>query len=226
MNATADAGPVLVVGGSGGIGAAVAEALRARGRRCWTGARNLPDDPATRRVRLDARDRGSIDAALARIAAHDGPPGAAVLAHGGGHFAPVARLVPDALREDLETHVVGTLHLLGALHEALAEGGAIVVVGSIAACEPLGDCGGYGAAKAAQRMLVRVAAEEFRDRRLRVTLIHPGAVDTAIWDGRPGFDRDRMLRPQAVARVIADLLEADREAHVTELTVLPPEGRL
>jgi len=217
---------VLVTGGSGGIGVAVAAELRARGARCWAGSRSLPDAAERRTVRLDARDRASVDAAIRRITARDGRLDGAVIAHGGGHFAPVSDLDAAALREDLEDHVVGTLHLLAALGGALEGSGTIVVVGSIAALEPLDECGGYAAAKAAQRMLARVAAGELRARGVRVSLVHPGAVDTAIWDGRPGFDRSRMLRPAAVARVIADLFAQARDAHVTETTVLPPGGVL
>lgn len=217
----------LVTGGTGGIGGAVAGELRRRGAHCWIGSRRLDDDSAARTVKLDARDDRSIAAALEAITARDGRLDGVVLAHGGGRFAEIAALEPEALLEDLDDHVVGTLRLLRRLRGALARDGSVVIVGSIAATRAFPRCGSYGAAKAAQRMLALVAAEEFRADGLRVTLVHPGAVDTPMWDRREEpFDRTRMMPVAALAPLIADLLEAPPEAHVTELTVMPRGGVL
>ncbi len=227
MNARKTRRAVLVTGGTGGIGGAVAGELRRRGARCWTGSRRLTDDPDARTLRLDVRDERSIATAIDAITARDGRLDDAVLAHGGGRFADVAALDPVAIRDDLDEHVVGTLRLLRRLRGALGRDGSIVIVGSIAATRAFPGCGSYGAAKAAQRMLALVAAEEFRADGIRVTLVHPGAVDTPLWDGREeSFDRARMMPAAALAPLIADLLETPPGAHVTEVTVMPRGGVL
>ena len=60
---------------------------------------------------------------------------------------------------------------------------------------------------------------------MRVTTVSPGATDTAIWDGRPGFDRSQMLRAEDVAGMIVDVIARPGVA-ITELELLPPSGLL
>jgi short-subunit dehydrogenase len=103
--------------------------------------------------------------------------------------------------------------------------GHIVIIGSISAQRPFIDCGTYTAAKAGQHGLARVLTEEARPYNVRVTLVVPGATDTAIWDDRPGFDRERMMQPDDVAGVVASIVARSRIS-VEEVTVLPPAGAL
>ena len=65
--------------------------------------------------------------------------------------------------------------------------------------ESFRDCAGYTAAKSGQLALGRVLREEGRGVGIRVTNLSPGAVATAIWDDRPGFDRSKMLAPPQLA---------------------------
>jgi NADP-dependent 3-hydroxy acid dehydrogenase YdfG len=62
---------------------------------------------------------------------------------------------------------------------------------------------------------------------IRVMAILPGAVDTAIWgDGEGIPDREKMIRPATVARLIVQMLTTPADAMVDELLVLPQEGIL
>jgi 3-oxoacyl-[acyl-carrier protein] reductase len=87
------------------------------------------------------------------------------------------------------------------------------------------DCGGYTAAKAGQRGLMRVLAEEARPYDIRVTALLPGATDTPIWDDRPGFDRSKMMQPDDVAGLLVSVVARPMLA-IDELTVTPPAGSL
>ena len=89
----------------------------------------------------------------------------------------------------------------------------------------VGECATYTAAKAGQHGFTKVLAEEARPYNVRVTLVVPGATDTAIWDDRPGFDRDRMMQADDVAGLVASIVARSRLS-VEEITVLPPAGAL
>jgi short-subunit dehydrogenase len=76
-------------------------------------------------------------------------------------------------------------------------------------------------------MFTRVLAKEVRKQGVRVMAILPGAVDTAIWGDGAGIpDREKMIRPESVARLIVQMLTTSPDATVDELLVLPQEGIL
>lgn len=219
---------IAVIGGAGGIGAAVVTALAGRGDRAWALGRSLADDPARRHAQADATDEAALLRAIALAAKHDGALDALVVAHGGGHFGALVDLAPHDFAHDLAAHATGTLVALHAAARAMKDGGGdVVVIGSIAAQEILPGSAGYGAAKAAQRHLALAAATELRPLGIRVTLIHPGAVDTSIWDRHAErFDRTQMMRPEDVARAVIHALDTPEGAHLTELTLRPRAGVL
>ena len=78
------------------------------------------------------------------------------------------------LAVNLRSHFLGCKHAL----PALADGGSIVLVGSIAAGEYI-PIPAYGASKAALESLTRSAAVEGAPR-IRVNLLVPGLIDTSL----------------------------------------------
>jgi NAD(P)-dependent dehydrogenase (short-subunit alcohol dehydrogenase family) len=150
-----------------------------------------------------------------------------VLSAGVGTFGPIANASATELRAMLDVHVVGTmLCAREAIRRMMPRRrGHIVVICSHAAHRAFTDCGGYTAAKAGQLGLTRVLAEEARPYDIRVTSLLPGATDTPIWDDRPGFDRDKMMKPEDVARFLVSII-ARPGISVEEVTVTPPAGAL
>jgi NAD(P)-dependent dehydrogenase (short-subunit alcohol dehydrogenase family) len=175
-------------------------------------------------VKLDVTDEAAVAARFAEIGRLD----ALICAAGASRFAPVLETSVADLRAMLESHVVGTFVCARAMLAARPPGappGHIVVVSSIAALRTFTGCGGYSAAKEGQRGLARVLVEEARPQGVRVTTLYPGAVDTPLWDQRPGFDRAAMLRADHVAELVVDLL-THPDLSVEELVVMPPQGAL
>ena len=83
----------------------------------------------------------------------------------------------------------------------------------------------YTAAKAGQAAFGKVLREEARACGVRVTNLYPGAVDTAIWDDKPTFDRGAMMQADELAGLVVDLLRRPGLAP-EEVTVAPPGGSL
>jgi NAD(P)-dependent dehydrogenase (short-subunit alcohol dehydrogenase family) len=219
-----------VTGASSGIGAAVAAALAAEGAAVVGFARRfegaIVDGPPVpgqvASVKLDVCDETQVSARFAALA----PLDLLVNAAGAGVFAPIERTDAAAVRAMLDVHVVGTLLCCRAALPALAgRGGHIIIIGSIAAHQPLSECAGYAAAKAGQHALARVLAEEARPSGVRVTTVTLGAVDTPIWDSRPGFDRAAMMSAAEVAALLVDVA-ARPSLSVDELVLTPPAGTL
>jgi NAD(P)-dependent dehydrogenase (short-subunit alcohol dehydrogenase family) len=221
-----------ITGASSGIGAAAARALAGEGAAVVAFARRFPSPPAgalalppgrVTEVGLDVTDEAAVRACFAALPSLD----LLLCAAGVGSFAPIHTAAVADLRAMLEVHIVGTfLCCREALrHMQPQRRGHIVNIGSIAASRAFSDCGGYTAAKAGQLGLTRVLAEEARPYDIRVTAVTLGAVDTPIWDDRPGFDRSRMMRAEDFAGFVVDLVCHPRLA-VDEVTVMPPGGAL
>jgi NAD(P)-dependent dehydrogenase (short-subunit alcohol dehydrogenase family) len=223
---------VLVTGGSSGIGRAIAEAMAAEGAAVVASGRryksaSIVKDALTfgkvTNVCLDVTDEAAVRARIAELPEID----ILVCSAGLGSFGPLLATQAAALREMLDTHVVGTFLCA---REALRrmqprKQGHIVAIGSVAAKQAFTDCSAYTAAKAGQLGLVKVLAEEARPYNVRVTAVLPGATDTPIWDDRPGFDRSKMLKPDDVAGFVVAIVARPGMA-VEEVSISPPAGAL
>lgn len=219
----------VVTGASSGIGRAVAVALAQAGARVVGGARRFAGESlgdrlragAVTEVQLDVTDEAQVAARLGELDQID------VLINnaGGGTFAPVVDETVAQARAMLETHILGTFLCSRAALPRMRRGGHIVNVSSSAAIHTFSGCALYSAAKAGQAAFGKVLREEARDYGVRVTNLYPGAVDTAIWDDKPDFDRSAMMRAGELAGLIVDLLRRPGLAP-EEVSIAPPGGSL
>ncbi len=219
----------VVTGASTGIGEAIAAAFAAEGGAVVGVARRFeqrapePTPGAVSQVRVDI----SREPEVIRLFEAIGDVDVLVNNAGVSYFGAFDRMLLTELRAMLDTHVVGTyLCSREALRSMKSNRrGHIVTVGSTAIIDTFTDCAGYTAAKSAQIALSKVLREEARAYDVRVTDLIPGAVDTPIWDDRPGFDRTKMLRPADVAAAVVDFV-ARSSVSVDQIVLRPPAGNL
>jgi NAD(P)-dependent dehydrogenase (short-subunit alcohol dehydrogenase family) len=226
----------VVTGGSSGIGAACARALAAEGAGVLACSRRLRDggphgDAPVRTpnlgevglAHLDVTDEAEVAERFGQLPELD----VVVCAAGVGTFAPILNASVAELREMLEVHVVGAFVCMRAALRRMQprKQGHIVMIGSHVVQQAFTECGGYTAAKMGQLGLARVLAEEARAYNIRVTSVLAGATDTPIWDDRPGFDRTKMMKPDAIAGFMLSIV-ARPEISVEEVVVRPPAGAL
>jgi NAD(P)-dependent dehydrogenase (short-subunit alcohol dehydrogenase family) len=207
----------VVVGASGGIGAAFEAALVDEGvfdvvhgfARSRTGSQHL-----------DLEDEASIAAAAAHVA--KGPPPTLVIVATGLLHA--GDRGPEKALRDLDPTWLAKVHAVNAIGPALVakhflpimpKSGRTVFaamsarVGSIAD-NRLGGWHGYRASKAALNMFVRnLAIEEARrNARTIIVALHPGTVDTAL--SRPfqgNVQPGRLFEPERAALQLLDVIE-------------------
>ena len=220
----------VVTGGSIGIGHAIAEAFAQAGARVLSLARRfsdttvrMPPPGAVSQLQLDVTDKAAVQRLFGSLDRLD------VLVNnaGTGVFECVAEAKAADIRSMLDVHILGTFlcsqQAIGIMRKTGS--GHIVNVSSVAATQTFTHSAGYTAAKSGQLGLTRVLREEVREHNIRVTAVLPGATDTAIWDGRPGFDRSKMIKPESLAALVYDVVTKP-EMSVEELVVLPPRGNL
>jgi uncharacterized protein len=211
----------VVTGGSSGIGAAVARALRGRGWDCVLLARGeerlraLAAELGAEWESCDVGDREAVErAATAVLARH---PRISLLVNnagipGRGGFL---KLPAERIEEVTRTNYLGAVWCLRAFLPALeaAAPSHVVNVVSVAGTVAAGSAGPYTASKHAALAFSRSIANELRPRGVHVHTILPGFVETEGFPQRARFGRplsSLVVEPDLVAERVLAAVERDR----------------
>jgi NAD(P)-dependent dehydrogenase (short-subunit alcohol dehydrogenase family) len=167
-------GCALVTGGTRGIGAAVAERLRADGWPVAVLARTGGD------VQADVADPDAVSAAFDAVEARHGPVLILVNNAGQRRDGLAIRMSDDDWRAVLATNLDGAFHctrraLSGMLK---ARWGRIVNVSSVVALHANPGQANYAASKAGLLALTRTIAREMGKKGITCNAVTPGIVDT------------------------------------------------
>jgi NAD(P)-dependent dehydrogenase (short-subunit alcohol dehydrogenase family) len=215
----------LVTGTSRGLGAAVARRFAAEGAHLVLVARTVGGleevDDAVRRaggrpatlVPLDLRDFDKIDQLGAQLYERFGRldvlvGNAGVL----GLLSPLGHVRPKTWAEVLEVNLTANWRLIRSLDPLLrqSEAGRAIFVTSGVTADVYPYWGPYAASKAALESLVRTYAAEVRKTKLRVNLLDPGVVRTALRAlAFPGEDPETLPAPETVTEAFVALAAAD-----------------
>ena len=123
------------------------------------------------------------------------------------------RLPVEAFEDVLRVNVVAPLKLAQLVLPGMrARGsGLIVNITSDAGVQAYPTWGGYGASKAALEHLSRVLAAELEGSGVRVFVVDPGDMDTAMHRAaEPGADLSHLPGPEVVAPALVELLDEPR----------------
>jgi NAD(P)-dependent dehydrogenase (short-subunit alcohol dehydrogenase family) len=212
----------LIAGASRGIGAAVAKRFAAEGAHVVLTGRTVggleATDDAIRAAGgsatlspFDLTDFDAIDRLGGVLAERYGHldvlvGNAAAL----GQLSPMGHIPPDVWDEVVGVNLTAQWRLIRAFDPLLraADAGRAIFVTSSVASQPHAYWGVYAATKAALENMVRTWAAELMKTRVRVNLIDPGAVRTAMRAAAyPGEDPQTLPPPEAVTERFVELAE-------------------
>jgi len=214
--------PVAVVtGGSSGIGAAVARALRGRGWDCVLLARGeerlrpLAEELGAEWELCDVGDREAVERVAGCVVARHERISLLVNNAGIPGRGTFLRATAEKIEEVTRTNYLGGVWCLRTFLPALeaAAPSDVVNVVSVAGTVATGSGGPYTSSKHAQLAFSRSVAAELRPRGVRVHTILPGFVETEGFPQRTRFGprlSTLVVEPELVAERVLAALDRDR----------------
>jgi len=223
-----------VVGGSSGIGAAVARELQSRGAVVAISARRRDQlaevsDGTMLAVAADVTDPASLMAAASRVRDELGPIDLAVLSAGYWKQMTATDWDTETFNQHVEVNLIGMSNSIAAvLPQMLARRcGVIAGISSVAGYRGLAGSEAYGATKAGQINLLESLRIRVARRGVRVITVCPGFVSTELTAGND-FPMPFIIDANTAGRAICDGLERGRTEIVfpVQMALLMKAARL
>lgn len=226
----------VVTGATSGIGRALTEGLADRGAAvaiCARDGREVEKLVTSLRTEgskamgaaCDVRDEQQVAAFAERVIREAGAPTILINNAGVGRFAPVAEMSLQTWDEVFDVNLRGMFLVTRAFLPAmLAKGrGAIVNMASLAGRNGFAGGAAYCASKHGVLGFSKSLMMEVRQRGIRIVAVCPGSVNTPFFDGDTPFqpNREKILAPEDIAKVVLDALELSERATVSEIDIRP-----
>jgi NADP-dependent 3-hydroxy acid dehydrogenase YdfG len=225
---TLDGKTAVITGASGGIGAALARMLHARGVNLGLASRRGDDLGLAGVVAqpCDVRDLDALTHLCDTTAETFGGIDIVVANAGVGAYGPFLELTREHLDEMLDVNLKGTLYAIrAALPHMLGREGDVITLASEAGRRGLPNEAVYCASKFGQVGFTRALDHELRERGIRCTNICPGGVATGFaldeGRGRTPDELPGMMTAEDVADVVVFALERPRHLRMLETAFRP-----
>ena len=226
----------VVTGGSRGIGAAIARKLASMAATVVICGRNQSELQQTAAsissqglrcepLVCDVADLRSVEQFAQAVLGKFGRVDVLVNNAGIGSFSgPLHTLDPEDWDRVINTNLGAVYYTIRAFAPKMIEqrSGDIINISSIASKNALPNGAVYSASKWALNGLTYSVAEELRSHNIRVSVVCPGSVDTDL-SPHAGKNKDRMLKPDDVAHVVAMLVTQAPQSFASEVILRPTQ---
>ena len=207
---------VAITGAGSGIGAELARLYAARGCTLYLAGRDearlratavaCRDLGATANIdAVDVRDRQAVGCWIDRM----GPADLMIVNAGlfAGRPDPHAFETTNLAEEVIRTNLIGAIHCAGQMAPLMAARGSghIALISSLAGLAPSADAQAYSASKAGLTAYGQALREDLAPRGVRVSLVHPGHVETAQTAQHHGPLPLMLTAVEAARRIVAAL---------------------
>lgn len=227
---------VVVIGATGGIGAALTQKLLSKGAKLVLAARNsqklnalvsglhLSQKESILAVECDITKPSHVEHLMEKAIAKFGKIDALVNAAGAGILKQCSHLTPEDLEAMLSVNLKGSFYTCQSAAKYMKEqkSGHICNVIGILGKHSMAMAAAYCAAKFGVVGFSKCMADELKRFGIKFTLFYFGGVDTPFWDTiNLKVDRTKMLSPETAAEAILFALSAEPQAVPMEINIQP-----
>ncbi len=201
---------MLVVGGTNGIGRAIADQAEQLGATAAVDGSSLG---------LDVRDYANVEARIADAARRLGGIDHVVCTAGVLRIGPLAATDPAEIAEVIDVNLTGTLNVARAAYPYLRDArGSLTVFTSSSFTRGRPDYVPYSASKAAVVNVAQGLSDEWAPDGIRVNAVSPERTDTPMRRRAfPAEVRDGMLRAEDVAKATIRVIRSDLTGQVVDV---------
>jgi NAD(P)-dependent dehydrogenase (short-subunit alcohol dehydrogenase family) len=213
---------ILIIGGSSGMGLAIAQRLSKVGAGVFIAGRDRAKldralttlvGPAVGVV-ADFTDADSLGELMTRVGRLDH----LVLAAGGGAaWGPFAQVGAQTLRRAIDYKLIGYWQSLQAALPVLRRDGSVVMLTGAASRVAMTGTSGLAAVNGAITQMAQTLAKELAP--LRVNVVSPGLVDTPVYDGMPAAAKAALFETAAKSLPVGRTGQAEDIAPAVEMLI-------
>lgn len=225
---------VLVVGGTGGIGAETCKLLHQSGAKVYVTGRNAESlnticnsigIPVENRFVIDLKNTDSIHLMVEEIHSMTGAPiDILINAAGIGIIKSFESLSIQDFKDSLDVNLVAAFSLIQAVLPKMKEQkkGLIINIPGVLGKTPMAGAAAYAASKYGLNGMLKSLREELKRTEIRITNIYMGGVDSPFWDNIDlKVQRDKMIAVKEAAKSIWFLCQQPTSAVVSEMVIQP-----
>ena len=233
---------VLIVGASGGIGAATAQVFADAGAKLVLAARDEDKARLTaqqinanngqaRALGVDVTDLASVSAMGRDIEENEGQIDVLVNAFGRGLIKPLQDINPKTAKEVMDVNVYGTFLVTQTIMRYMetAGQGRVIMFPGILGKAVMKNTSVYSATKFAITGFTKALTEEQRKGQVKFSLMYLGGVGTPFWDDENvdmKVKKDRMLTPEEVANAVYYAAAQPQQSAMNEITIQPESHQM
>lgn len=224
---------VLIIGATGGIGAATARLLKQSGAVLFLAARNRAklellgaelSVASENLFTVDVRKFEDVKNAAASIHSKISSIDILINATGKGIIKPMESLTEDDFMESLQVNLVGAFYLMKAFLEPMKakKTGLIINLPGVLGKTPMAGAAAYSASKYGLNGMMKSIREELKRTDIRITNIFLGGTDTPFWDTIDlRVQKDKFVTAEEAAKSIWFLCQQPSSGVVSEMVLQP-----
>ena len=124
----------------------------------------------------------------------------------------------------IDTNIKGTMYVTNEALKSMSSGSRIVFINSVAGLRNIQNQSLYCASKAALTSFAATLGQELRERKIKVSSVHPGGINTTLWNEQnpyPGGNAEDALDPSIVADAVFHIAEVPHTTEIKTITMFP-----
>ena len=231
---------ILIVGGTGGIGSAIARKVSAEGAKVVIAGRNrakaelLAQELNSRggdayAIDVEVTNPNSVKNLAQQVSSTLGKIDVLVNAFGQGIIQPLKEIKAENAKEIIDVNVFGTFLVTQTMVPYLNEDAQVLMFPGTMGKFIMRNSSVYSASKFAIQGFTKALTEELKRDQITFTLFYFGGVDTPFWNDervQMRVKKEAMLSTEAVANTVVATLSLPGSAVVNEVVMQPQSHQL